>query len=266
MITNHARTVSDLAAAGVTVPENVAAALELLKIARETVLTDPTADLRTEYEAGTLTPENIRARMIEAATVAAAAERIRLAAQTIEQGVIGTVNAWIRADAANIIKAMRPTFDKAAATVQTAGKHFAPNATAAQVLDGGAAAAAAHEKLADALATLDRLRTLRVAVAYVAREGEQTATWWIAQARDLAALEQAQRAYSGTGNAFHALAHEGFTLRMSTEAEAARVAAGARVTTETEEAAQREAELIAHRESWAPTLEALAANSPTANG
>lgn len=263
MINNHSRIVADLRAAGVTVPKHVSAALDLLKTARETMLTDPTAGLRDEYDAGTLTTTNVAERMIHAATIAAAAERLRLALVTIEQAVTRTVNVWLKTDADKIVTALRPAFDEAAAIVQTAGAHFPPHASAAQILDGGAAAAAAHEQLAEALAALDHLRNLRVSVAYAAGEGEQDASWWIADARDAGALEQAQRAYYGSGNAFHALAHEGFTLRLNTTAEAARVAAGARAATEAEEHARREAALKEHRESWAPFLAALAPSSPS---
>lgn len=265
MIVNHSRTVADLAAAGVTIPEHVTHALELLKVAKETILLDPTAGLRDEYDAGTLTPDNLRARMVEAATIAAASERIRAAATTIEQSVVGTVNAWLKADHDKIVKALRPAFDKAAAIVHAAGAHFAPGATPADVLRGGSAAAAAHEHLAEALSTLAHLRSLRVAVGDVANIGEQDVTWWITEARDLATLARAERAYYGAGNAFHALAAEGFKLRMNLPTEAAAVTRGARVTTEAEAKAAEDARLAAHRESWAPTLSAIAAMSGTAD-
>lgn len=263
---NYTRLIADLAGYGVTIDKSVTDALALLAAAREVVVTDPTADLRTEYEAGALTVDNVRERMITAATVAAAAERIRLAAQTIEGSVSGTVNAWIRANGDSIIKQLQPKFTEAAAVVQVAGQHFAPNATAETILKGGAEAAAAHEKLSQALATLDHLRSLRMSVADVTGDGPQDATWWIDSARDVAELDRAGYAYRGSGNAFHALAHAGFTLRMNTTADATRVASGARATTEAEETAAREAHLAEHRESWAGYFDTLARLSPTKQG
>lgn len=240
MFTSHPRTITDLAAFGVKIDQEVTNAMALLDAARATTLRNPTGDLAAAYDAGTLTLDNIAEQITTAATIAAASERVHLAANTIEQCVHGTIRAWIRANADTILKTLRPQFDQAAAIVQVAAKHFAPGATDKQILAGGSPAVVAHEKLAAALMTLGQIRALRVNVGECARWGEQDASWYITGAKDMADLDRAHFAYTGTGDGFHALAYAGFTLRLNTPAEAAKVAAGAQATTDQAEAKARE--------------------------
>ena len=138
------------------------------------------------------------------------------------------------------------------------GRRRPPGVSDRDLIAAGSKAVAANEGLAAALDTLNAIRTLRIDVADCAHESEQDVTWWINGARDMQHLAQAMWAYNGAGNAFHALAHAGFTLRMNTAAEAAKVAAGAQATTDAEEAAAREAELKEYRESWQGTPWAIA--------
>lgn len=254
MITDYTRFLAALAAHGVTLDETATEALAVIKAAQAARDAQPMNDLRARYAAGEVTSDNAEGLIIEAAVLAAGADRIRQAAAEMEGAASGTLRRWVGANADRIVKELRPAFDKAAAHVAVAGRHFPPGATPAQLVAAGSDAVAAHEGLDAALSTLDTLRTLRVDVADCAGNTEQDVTWWITPTPthplDREAQDNAERLFKGAGNAFHALAHAGFTLRMNTTAEAAKVAAGARAITDAREAAEREAAAAEVRESW----------------
>lgn len=252
MITDYPRFMIDLASFGVKLDPAVAEAMAVIEEARDVRNARPLEDLASKYARGEVTSRNTREQIIEAATLAAGSERIHLAAAQIENAACGTLRAWVKKNSDQIVDQLRLAFDQRAAHVAVAAHYFPPDATPAQLVAAGAAAVEAHEGLDATLSTLNTLRSLRVEVADCAGFGadEQDATWWIAGARDAASLEHARRLFHGVGNAFHALAHAGFTLRMNTTAEAAKVAAGARAITDAREAAEREAAAAEVRESW----------------
>lgn len=250
MIASYPRTISELAHFQVTVDKSVHDALDLLDAAKAAALLDPTADLAAAYQAGKLTPTNVGKHMIHAATISLARERLYLASQAIEQGVSATIREWIRANADRIITEMRPAFDDAAALVHAAGAHFPPAATAAQIIEGGSRAVEAHEHLDAALATLHRVRALRIAVGDCAGHGEQDVTWWVAAVSDALHLDQAVRAYTSAGDAFHSLAHAGFTLRMNTVTEAARITSGVQRVEAEAESARTKVAAAATSDGW----------------
>lgn len=265
MITDYIKLTHDLETFGATMPKTVTNARATLAAAKEAAAHQPLSDLAAEYQSGKVTAANVGARMTAAGNALAVVDHIRQVLSTIENGVTGTIRAAIRSDAEKILTALRPAFDQAATVVQTAGTHFGSSATADQILAGGVPAVLASQQLSEALNTLTQIRALRIALAdcgYGSPDNDaQDVTWWIAEAEDSTALTTARRAYTAPGDAFHNLAALGFTLRMNTSQEAARVAAGAKAATDAREAAQREEALREHRESWAPSLQYAASHA-----
>jgi hypothetical protein len=255
-VIHYTRLIADLEQHGVKTDKTVTEAVAVIEAARAVVDTRPIADLRAAYETGQISATNAADAITQAATLAVASERIREASGALQDAANATLRRWVGAREDQIVKALRPAFDKAAATVQLAGRYFAPNATSDQILAGGSDAVRAREGLAAALDTLAAIRNCRVQVADCAGNPEQDATWYIEGARDLDHLDEAHRTYSGSGNAFHALAHAGYTLRLNTKTEAAKVAHGARNVSDAEEAKRREQRVAAMREErsfWTTT-------------
>lgn len=248
MITNFPRFIADLEKFGAKTDATVAEQLQIVAAARAVAQTQPLADLQAAY--GTLTPDNAAQAIIDAATLAAGSQRIQEASNVVIAAAGGTLRRWVGAHEDEIVKAMRPTWDKAAEVVHAAGRHFPPGASPEFILRGGAAAATAYEGLSAALDVLAQVRSLRVEVADCRGGEQQSAEWYITGAEDLDHLDTARRAYHGGGSCWHALAHAGFTLRLNTKAEAAKVAAGARSVSDAREQAAREARSAEIRESW----------------
>lgn len=251
MILSYPRLIADLTGYGATTDKTVTEALAVIEQARATRNATPIDDLRTEYASGQITSRNTTERIIAAATLAAAAERIHLASSAVEDAANGTLRRWIGSHHDRLVKALRPAFDDAAARVQAAAELFAPGTSDRELVAAGSRAVALHEGLDATLSTLAHIRSLRAQVAECAGAGEQHVTWYILAARDAKALEAAERAYTGGGDAFHALAHAGFTLRLNTIDEAAKVAAGAAAATEAAETEARAALVASRREEYA---------------
>ncbi|MGO4340689.1 hypothetical protein [Pedococcus sp. 2YAF34] len=245
---NYTRLITDLKRFGVKTDETVTEALAVIHAARDTRNAQPIEDLRAAYSNGDITSANAADRIISAATLAAGSERVHLAAAAVEDGANTTLRRWLGAREEQIVKALRPAFDAAAAGVQLAGRHFAPDVTATQLIAAGSAAVAANEGLEAALSTLARIRSCRVQVADCAGHPEQDVTWYIEGAHDLEHLDVARRAYTGAGDAFHALAHAGFTLRLNTVQEAVKVSHGARGVSDAREAQERQTRIAEARE------------------
>jgi hypothetical protein len=258
VIINIISLTTDLEHFGAKLPKDVLDARATLTEARLASAHQPLLDLEAEYDAGDINAGNVAEKLAEATSRLAARTHNQQALNAIENGCTRTMRAGLRDAGERILKALTKPFDEAAEVVQTAGRYFGSDPTPEQIIAGGVPALAAHEKLEGALHTLTQIRSLRVSLADCGYgPGEQDVTWWISEARDVEALEHAERAYSAAGNAFHNLAAAGFTLRMNTPEEARRVATGARAATDAAEAAAREAQLKEHRESWAPALKVI---------
>jgi hypothetical protein len=256
-VITYPRLIADLTAFGVKPDQGVTEALNLITEARAVRNAQPIADLEAAYAAGDITSANVRDAIIAAATLAAGAERIHAAAAVVENAASGRLRRWIGSREDALVKAMRPAFDEAAVHVTTAAGYFPPNVTSDQLVAAGSKALAAQEHLEAALSTLARIRSCRVQVADCAGHEAQDVTWYIAGARDLDHLEAAERAYYGTGDAFHALAHQGFTLRLNTRDEAAAVRKGAHDVSAAQEAEARQAraaELKDANAGWMPQI------------
>lgn len=250
MNTKYDRLIADLKSVGVKTDATVEEAIALIGVVRAAKNTAPVADLVAAYASGEITTENAAQAIIDTATLAVASERITIAADAIEDAASGTLRRWLATREDQIVKAMRPAFDAAAAQVQVAGTHFPPGVSDAHLIALGSKAVIAREGLDEALDVVSKIRGLRVDVADCAGFAGQDVTWYIEGARDLDHLDAAHRAYTGTGNAFHALAAQGFTLRLNTRAEAAKVAAGARTVSETQEAERRAKRAAEIRDGW----------------
>lgn len=237
-------TARTLTAAGLELPAAAATCLAVDEAATEAANVAPTADLAALIATGEMTPENVGPAVTEAAGKLAAQQYAAQVVRDLDGPLRTAFNAALRADAPRLLKTLRRPFDQAAAVVHAAAEHFAPGASAEDVLAGGAAAAAAHEQLAAALGTLGRIRGARVALAEICGEGEQDPSWWIANAADDAELDRARWAWAQPGDPFHALAYAGFRLRLNTATEAASVTSQAAAVTAEHEAAEQ-ARLVA---------------------
>lgn len=255
---NYPRLIADLRTYGVKTDKTVTEALAIIEASKAVRNISPVDDLRSAYANGDITSANVRDTIIQAASLAAGAERIALAANAVEDATNGTLRRWIGAREDQIVSTLRAPFGQAADYVHAAARYFPPNATDSQILAGGSKAVEAREGLGAALDKLNHIRSLRMSVAECAGGGEQDASWYIDGATDLDALDAAQRAYYGSGNAFHSLAHAGFTLRLNTKSDAAKVAQGAKATTDAAEAVEREKRVAATREELAGWLKPVA--------
>lgn len=240
---------------GVPVPDDLAALLATLAAINTTANAQPTTDLAEQLAAGTLNASNVGEAIQQAAYALAAKQHMHQVARELESPIARAAARVMRDNAEQLIKALRPVWDKAAAGVMAAGQHFPPGATAEQILHGGTSAAAAWENLAANLHTLTQIRGVRCDLAAAGYgPSQQDATWWIASAEDADHLARANGLMYGAGETFHKLAHAGYTLRLNTAGEAQQVEKGAHAATSK---AQAEAEAVAlakHREQHAGEL------------
>lgn len=242
---------------GVPVPDDLAALLATLDAINATSNAQPTADLAEQVAAGTITAGNVGEVIERVAYALAAKQYVHQVARELESPIARAAGRVMREQAEPIIKALRPTWDKAAAGVMAAGQHFPPGATAEQVLAGGTSSAAAWESLAANLNTLTQIRSVRCDLAGAGYgPSQQDATWWIASAPDADALARANGLMHGPGETFHKLAHAGFTLRLNTAGEAQRVEKGAHAATAQAQAEAEATALAKHREEHAAELAA----------
>lgn len=248
MITNYVRIITNLQRYGVTTDDTVAETLRIIDTANTVATTEPLKDLHAAYDS--LTPDTAAQAIIEAATLAAGSQRIREASGVVIGAAQGALRQWIGAREDEIVTSLRPAWDEAAAVVHAAGRHFPPGASPESILAGGVGAATAYQGLSSALDALAQIRSVRVDVADCAGNVEQDVTWYIAGAKDMDDLASASRAFTGSGSAWHALTFAGFTLRLNTRAEAARITAGARSVSDAKEQAEREARAAEVRSGW----------------
>ncbi|GAA1783538.1 MAG: hypothetical protein LCH77_09760 [Actinobacteria bacterium] len=241
---NVARSLRD---AGLTLPKESQAALDALTALAAARDADPAAE--AVAAAGSITARNAAARLSELATALTVKDHAATAFTTLEQPLARRFFDGLRDAGDDLITAMRPRFDTAAAVVHTAGRYFPPGASKSAVLDAGDQAVTAYRDLDAALDTLARIRNARVILGDLSGQPEQHVSWFIAKAADAAALDNAARLFTAPGNAFHNLAHGGYTLRLNTRAEAAQVARGAHDATTAREVAEAEARGKELRES-----------------
>lgn len=88
-------------------------------------------DLHDAILAGTITPKNIAAKLTDSAIALMAAERIINAAEGTQSAINTLYYGALKAHADQLVTALRPAFDEAAAVIQTAGKDSAPTPTSA---------------------------------------------------------------------------------------------------------------------------------------
>ncbi|CAN5322016.1 hypothetical protein BH11ACT1_BH11ACT1_18080 [soil metagenome] len=255
MFTTPSTFTRQLESVHVELPKAARVALDALTALRTALDTTPTAN---DFEApGKLTAASAADALHELARRLTVHEKSGAAHVELQRIAVTQFHKAIRSNADQLITALRKPFDEAATIVHTAGRHFPPGASHAAILAAGPEAASAWHQLGAAITQLDTIRSLRMQIGDVAGHGEQTVEWYIESATDAKALEAAQRAYTGVGNAFHALAAAGFTLRLNTEDEAHKVAnLAVKVSTERAKA-DEDAALKDHRESWAPSLAAM---------
>ncbi len=241
-----------LADAGLTLPAQAAqayATLEALDAARNA---DPAAE--ASAAAHDLTPHNARKRLTALAHELTARGSHEQAYNVLSQPVAKLFFDAIREATDDLIAALVPAFDKAAAIVQTAAAHFPSDAPKDQILDAGDESVAAYRQLDGALATLGKIRSARVSLAELAGQ-EQHVTWFVERIENGERMAQAERAFAGTGNALHNLAAQGFRLRLNTTSEAKQVAQGAALADSAARAAAQESAAKKLRDSmpWLAT-------------
>lgn len=236
-----ARAIAD---AGLELPTASADALAAIRALRAARDADP-----AERVTKATTAANAADQLDTLAAAMTAKQSAAAACIALEQPLARAFYDGLRAKADDLVKAMRPRFDKAAAVVHLAGKHFPPGTPKAGVLDAGDEAVSAYRKLDDALNELGKLRSVRVTLADLCGHPEQAVEWYVERIKDGNDMERAQRAFTRAGNAFHNLAAEGFRLRLNTLSEAATVAQGAALADQQRRQAEQEATAKELRES-----------------
>lgn len=123
---NYARLIADLERRGVKTDATVTEALAVIAAAKAAAEIQPINDLRSAYETGAITADNAAQAILDAATTVVATGRIRETSGALQDAANATLRRWLGSREEQIVKALRPDFDKAAAVVQVAGSHFAP--------------------------------------------------------------------------------------------------------------------------------------------
>lgn len=229
---------------GIDLPKDCQDASALANAALSATNTPAIQDLHDGILAGTITPKNIAAKLTESAISLMAAERIHTAAEGTQSAINTLYYGALKAHADALVTALRPAFDEAAAVIQTAGKHFAPDANERDILKAGMEAVEAWHNLAAAKVTLTQVINARATIAEVERDHSPAYLHYITGNHTQAQLWHAEAEYSGVGHGLHNLARAGFTLHLNTRAEAQKLAETARTKTEQQQA-QAEAARIA---------------------
>ncbi|MCA4132967.1 hypothetical protein [Arthrobacter sp. M4] len=216
-IRNVSRTFNNL---GVNLPAESANALELADAILESTTESAGAALNQSIIDGETTIKNIADKLRETALAMLIAERIPQAAHATQDAVNRAFFAGIRNNADDLVKALRTPFDKAAATITQAGRHFAPNANPGTVLAAGADAAKAWENLDAARNTMIQIRNARTMIADAERDNIPKYLHYIEPTNDLARINHAEALFQSMGDPFHQLTYAGHKLRLNTAAEA----------------------------------------------
>lgn len=201
-------------------------------------------DLHDGILAGTVTPKNIAAKLTESAIALMAAERIHTAPEGTQSAVNTLYFGALKTNADKLVAALRPAFNEAAAVIQTAGKHFDPDANERDILSAGMEAVEAWHNLAAAKVIMTQIINARATIADTERDHSPAYLHYISGNYTQAQLWQAEAEYTGVGHGLHNLARAGFTLHLNTKAEAQKLAETARTKTEQQQA-QAEAARIA---------------------
>lgn len=245
---------------GVDLPKACQDASALATAALSATTTPAVQDLHDGILAGTVTPKNIAAKLTESAIALMAAERTITAAEGTQSAINELYFGALKAHADQLVTALRPVFDEAAAVIQTAGKYFAAGATERDVLNAGIEAVQAWHNLAAANDTMTRIRNARAVIAEAERDNTPNYLHYITGNHTQAQLWQAEAEFTGIGNGLHNLARAGFTLHLNTKTEAQKLAQTARTKSEQEQA-QAEAARIAEYQKDSPLAFELAARA-----
>ncbi|QYF89711.1 hypothetical protein [Arthrobacter sp. PAMC25284] len=237
------------AALDIALPKECQAATALAEAAIEA--TNPTTadDLNDAIAAGTITPKNLGAKLIEAALALVAAERIHAAAEGTQSAITTIYYDGFRNHADKLVEALRTPFNEAAATLTAAARHFQDGATPQQILNAGPEAVTAWHGLDAARHTMGQVRTARAIIADIERDNADAYLHYIGGNHNQAELWHAEAQYTGVGDGLHNLATAGYTLHLNTRAEAAALARTAQTKSAKEQAAAEAARIAEHKAS-----------------
>lgn len=205
-------------------------------------------DLHDGILSGTVTPKNIGAKLTDSAIAIMAAERIITAAEGTQSAINSLYFGALKANADQLVTALRPAFDEAAAVIQTAGKHFAADANERDILNAGMEAVNAWHNLAAAKTAMTQIINARAVIAEAERDNTSAYLHYISGDHTQAQLWQAEAQYTGVGHGLHNLARAGFTLHLNTKAEAQKMAETARTKTQKEQAQAEAARIAAYQQ------------------
>lgn len=240
-----ARTFTNL---GIELPEPCTRALALADAISDATTTTAAADLADGITGGNVTPANVVKKLREAAQAMLIAERLPQAAQATESALTAAFHTGIRDNADQLVEQLREPFEAAAATITAAGRHFEPEANAATVLAAGVEAAAAWQDLTEARNTLAQIRNARTIIADIQRDNTHPALFYVAGPLTANGVWEVKNNWGGTGDFYHQLTHQGYTLSLNT-CEDAQAIQQAAYTAEERQAAGTEAAARARREA-----------------
>lgn len=230
------RYLDDLTALNVTLPDNAVRAADTYRAALAAAAEAPATDLQAALVAGTLTPDNIAAMVSDAALRQAAAKNAHEVVNALRTTFNKVIRDALRLDRDRITKELRAQFDPAAAKVAEAAQHFGPDTTPDQVITAKPDVVKRYNQVAAHVTALDAVtQAYRTLLSDVLRElPDDIVTLFITGADD---LDHARDLYRARGS-WLALAHAGFSLRLNTPSEAAKVSA--RASAKAQEAAAAE--------------------------
>lgn len=226
---------SSLAECGVSLPPTAQRASDTLTALQAEASRDVVAEALAAASSSPLTPKNAGKRVQELAGALTARDRAGEAAQHYERVVLDQFRDAIVASSDDLIIAMRPYFDEAAAILHTAGTLIDPDVP--PTVNDGLDVLEVAQSLDEASRRLSAVQTARVRVAEMRGYAVADASWFIESAADDEALRLARL---WKKRSWHRLTRAGFKLRLNTPAEAeAVVLNAARSAAEVHEAEQR---------------------------
>lgn len=227
MILYPSRVLADFELLGIEI-EGLAELVAISKAMAEAAAVDPADELAAEIAAGSITPKNAGEKLLGAASRQVAATAAQEVYRTALVAISKRTRSAVAAHAGAIVAELQPRFTEAADRLASTVGVRVP-AKAKQVLSTPGAAAA-HARRSEASQDLSRIAQVRTSLATQYRWGdrEPTASWWIAEARDLDALDTAER----LGRNWYALLEAGFTLQLNDPTQSAKVTAAATAATD----------------------------------
>lgn len=224
-LVNVARTFTAL---DIELPEEFNRAVAVLAAGMTAASANPSYDLLSQFDAGTLTPESVGPEVLKAAVALIAKQAAHGIMRDIENPLCKHARKAIRAGGDELIGQLRTPFNSAAEGMMAAAAMFAPDATGEDVLSQGAEASEAWRSLTAHAHTLELVNSVRVQLMLFGYGvSEHRAALFCSGVDNEQAMAAANQAYlwptGGRGGRFFDVAALGFELHLNLASETAAI-------------------------------------------